>query len=271
MCRLKRKFKRNPSWNHSWKPVWGYLLETLSAKAGPRTAQYLAENPLTEFDKKHVLDILAALVRAGLIDDDDANSWAGSSVRTAVVYDMKPLQRSAHAPHGGEGASRQSHTAATQLSPAFVLSPGTVGGGGRVDVVIPGAPGEAAPLRDPGAALSIYHRNSLVDYFIHFEASKAGTIHFVVSTREEAEKVKRVLEPEQRLYAERRVEILIMERGMLTKAEFWREERVRRGDTLAAILARLDVDESDAKTFATGQGATLSSVGTRHCMPTPLF
>ena len=50
----------------------------------------------------------------------------------------------------------------------------------------------------------------------------------------------------------------------VSDATFWREDRVLRGDTLAAILARLDVDEARAKAFAAAHGASL---GRRQLLP----
>ena len=45
---------------------------------------------------------------------------------------------------------------------------------------------------------------------------------------------------------------------------FWREDRIQRGDTLAAILERLDVDDIQARAFAAGQA---SSLGRRQMVP----
>lgn len=45
---------------------------------------------------------------------------------------------------------------------------------------------------------------------------------------------------------------------------FWREDRVLRGDTLAALLARLNVDEAQARAFAATHGAAL---GRRQLLP----
>ncbi len=50
----------------------------------------------------------------------------------------------------------------------------------------------------------------------------------------------------------------------MSDAAFWREDRVLRGDTLAAILARLDVDEARAKAFAAAHAASL---GRRQLLP----
>lgn len=52
--------------------------------------------------------------------------------------------------------------------------------------------------------------------------------------------------------------------GAASDTTFWREDRVFRGDTLAAILARLDVDEARAKAFAAAHGASL---GRRQLLP----